>query len=373
MPENSASPNTTRVSKPEETTATQTAATEPVPSVLQPTAPEAKPEQSVADDTSVDDHVEKGISLLQNGEIIKAKTELYAALRKDPGNIAAVNLVHQINTDAAVYFAGETHFFYEIQSADTLSTVASKFLNDPLKFYILAKYNDIEIPAAVKMGKTIKIPGEKNNQQTPAPVPSRKEIPESSESDLQFTLAKKYYDSGKFQIAIDILEKYPNEFSKDTPFRDLLVLSYTKYADVLAEKADLLEAQTVLEKALSMQPRNSRLQKQLEALSIRREADHQYQNGVEALQAGIQNKAYEYFRKSLELQPEHPLARKQIFRMKSELVDTYHKKAMQLYSKQQLLEAVKYWDRVLELDPNHEMARLYRARALELQERLNNF
>ena len=354
VPMNKATVATTTVAKPE---------------AKPKTKPESPPVDSVS--ISVEEHVDKGIDLLQNGEVAQAKSELYAALRRDPGNVTAVNLVHQINTSAEVYFAGENYFLYETHDGDTFSSVAGKFLNDPLKFYILAKFNGVSNPAALTEGRKIKIPGEKSKEPavvTPEPAQSQ----QPNEKQIQYDLAKNYYDSGKYQIAIDILERFSNDNSKGTPFRDLLVLSYTKYADVLAKKADLLEAQTVLEKALSMQPRNAQLQKQMEALGVRQEADNQYQRGVEALQAGDKDKAYEYFRKALELQPDHALARKQIFHIKSQIVDAYYKKAMQYYSKQQLLEAVKYWDRVLELDPNHEMAKLYRARALELQQRLNN-
>ena len=328
-----------------------TTASAPAPEIKPAVAPEVKPLPSRQDTISVNDHVKKGILLLQNGEVAQAKAELFAALRRDPGNIDAVNLVHQINTDASVYFAGEDYFVYEIRAGDTLSSVAGKFLDDPLKFYILAKFNGVGNPATLTTGQKIKVPGEKNKQtETTAPATA---APKATESEIQYELASKYYEAGKYQVSIDILEKFSNAALKNTQYRDLLVLSYTKYAEELAEKADLLEAQTVLEKALSMQPRNSQLQKQLEALAVRREADREYQRGVDALQAGDKNKSYEYFRKALELQPDHLLARKQISTMKSELVDTYYKKAMQLYSKQQLLDAIKYWDKVLDLDPNH--------------------
>ena len=40
------------------------------------------------------------------------------------------------------------------------------------------------------------------------------------------------------------------------------------------------------------------------------------------------------------------------------------------YRKQNLDKAIDLWDRVLALDPNHELAKLYRARAVELKVRL---
>jgi tetratricopeptide (TPR) repeat protein len=148
------------------------------------------------------------------------------------------------------------------------------------------------------------------------------------------------------------------------------VLTYTKYAKYLGNKANLLEAQTVLEKALSIQPYNSELQKQLKALENRVEADRQYAAGVEALKESDQEKAIDSFSQALKLKADHTLAKKQIVLLKTKFADSYHKKAMILYRKQQLDEAIKTWSRVLMLDPEHEMAKLYRARAIELKEKI---
>lgn len=319
---------------------------------------------------SAEDHVQNGITLLLRDQVIEAEAELHAALRKNPGSIDAVNLVHQINTDADVYFAGESFFLYEIQQGDTLSIVAQKYLNDPLKFYILAKYNDISNSVELNAGRLIKVPGKKswetesNNKQPE----EAKDVKKSS----QYEIAQKYYELGSYQEAIDILEKSTKQDPHDIESRDLLVLTYTRYAETLTEKADLLEAQTILEKALSMQPKNAKLQRQLDELEKRRQADQFYQIGISALHAGNEDKAFSYFEKTLKLQPNHTLARKQIVSIKSDVINSYHKKALQLFTKQKLLEAVENWDHVLEIDPSHELARLYRARALELQERLNN-
>jgi tetratricopeptide (TPR) repeat protein len=336
-----------------------------------PLVEESKPSFAPEKIVSVEELVQSGIVLLRRGQVTEAKTELYAALRKDPGNIEAVNLVHQINTDAEAYFAGEDFFSYEIQQGDTLSIVAKKYLNDPLKFFILAKYNDIHDSSEINVGRVIKVPGT-----TKLPEAETKKVqkaePKEDKNNAQFEVAQKYYETGKYQEAIDILEKSIRQHPQDIESRDLLVLTYTRYAETLTEKAELLEAQTMLEKALSMQPLNSKLQRQLEALEKRRKADQFYQIGMTALRAGDEDKAYGYFQKAIKLQPNHALAHKQIVSIKSDVINSYHKKALQLYSKQQLLEAVEYWDRVLEIDPNHEMAKLYRARALELQERLNN-
>jgi tetratricopeptide (TPR) repeat protein len=338
------------------------------PPVVKPLE-ETKPLPPV-DMLTAGEHVQNAINFLQVGKEDQARAELTAALAKEPQNSMASNLLEQVNANPQAYFAGMGSFAYTIRSGDSLSSIAKKFLDDPLKFYILAKYNDMDNPSKLRRGETIRVPGKAPMPTPPSTLAKPPHKAEPSDSEIQYSLAKRYYDAGKYQDAIDLLEKSVQERPKDLKARDLLVLSYTRYAEKLAEKANLLEAQTVLEKALSMQPRNKKLRQQLKHLENQREADRLYQSGVEALQAGKEDKAFEDFNKVLDLDPNHALAKKQILSLKSDIIDEYHKQAMQLYRKQKLDAAIAIWDKVLALDPDHELARLYRARAIELKERL---
>jgi len=186
----------------------------------------------------------------------------------------------------------------------------------------------------------------------------------------KYKLAQKKYNAGQYTDATAILEKLTNKYDSNVKYRDLLVLAYTKYATVLENKADLLEAQTILEKALSIQPHNRGLQHQLTELENRRNANQRYAEGIAAMQLSERDKAMDAFSQALKLKPDHELAKKQIVFMKTKFIDTYYKKAMIFYRKQELSAAITTWGRVLILDPDHEMAKLYRARAIELKEKL---
>jgi tetratricopeptide (TPR) repeat protein len=52
------------------------------------------------------------------------------------------------------------------------------------------------------------------------------------------------------------------------------------------------------------------------------------------------------------------------------VIESYHKKAMVLYRKQELGQAIQVWDKILQLDPNYELAKQYKAKALELQRKI---
>lgn len=59
--------------------------------------------------------------------------------------------------------------------------------------------------------------------------------------------------------------------------------------------------------------------------------------------------------------------------LRSQLLDSYHERAIVLYRDQQLDPAIALWDRVLAIAPDYEPAVIYRARARELKHRLEQY
>jgi len=364
------------VPMPKKTDGTSTAATPPLTAQQQQAAGRpgsAKPEDTKAgthvkpgaeapkvDTLSAREHIQNAVTALQYGQEANAKVDLEAALRQEPDSKMAKSLMAQILADPVQYFGGQESFSYTVQSGDSLSTIARRFLDDPLKFHILAKFSDIPDPSHLQPGQTIRVPGKK-----PPDAPVAPAAPAAEESRAH--QAKRFYDAGKYQDAIELLEGGGAESSEG---RDLLVLSYIKYADELAQKANLLEAQSVLEKAVTIQPNNDKLKKQLKQVEKQRDAARLYKAGMDAVAAGDSAKALDAFNAVLKLDPTHEGAKKQILNMKSDAVESMHKDAMTEYRKQNLDKAIDLWDRVLALDPNHELAKLYRARAVELKGKL---
>jgi predicted Zn-dependent protease len=56
--------------------------------------------------------------------------------------------------------------------------------------------------------------------------------------------------------------------------------------------------------------------------------------------------------------------------LRAQLLSSYHERAVLLYRDQKLDQAIALWDHVLAVDPNYERAVIYRARAVELKQRL---
>jgi Tfp pilus assembly protein PilF len=97
---------------------------------------------------------------LQNGDEAPARTNLERALLLDPSNELARELMDQVQADAQQAL-GAKSFAYTVQSGDSLSKLAERFLGDKMRFYILAKYNGIANPSKLAAGQVVKIPGTK--------------------------------------------------------------------------------------------------------------------------------------------------------------------------------------------------------------------
>ena len=122
----------------------------------------------------------QAVELLEAGNEGQARIELQHAFELDPGNKLALNLMRQITADPQATLGRES-FAYTVRPSDTLSGIARRFLGDVYAFYILARYNGIEVPRRVASGQVIRIPGKapppvsdspRPSSPTPAPVPA---------------------------------------------------------------------------------------------------------------------------------------------------------------------------------------------------------
>jgi tetratricopeptide (TPR) repeat protein len=334
---------------------------------------------------TADDRVNNAIAFLNSGEEQQAEQELADALVIEPGNRSARKLMRQLHESPDSFFEEEEYFEYRLRSNETLISVAEKFLKDPLDFYMLAKLNDIDYPNSITPGKVLMIPGQ-NDFSDEIPVAPLPDVPREdpsniseppaesvkTEADIKIERAKVYYAEHRFREAINLIQPYANQkpVARYAPLKELLAQCYLELADELGKKGNLLEAQATLESSLNILPDNKSLNAQLTVVKNQREAERLYHLALQESKSGKESQALNDLAKALQLNPDHTQAKKQMIDLRLTVVEEYHKQAMVLYRKQELSRAIEKWDDVLRLDPNHELAKKYRARALELQRKI---
>lgn len=91
------------------------------------------------------------------------------------------------------------------------------------------------------------------------------------------------------------------------------------------------------------------------------------------LHKGEHSQALERMDQALDVDPRLPAAGADATALRKQLVAVYHQRAIVLYRDQQLDQAISLWNRVLAIEPDFEPATVYRARALELKQRLKQY
>ncbi|MDH5545366.1 MAG: LysM peptidoglycan-binding domain-containing protein [Gammaproteobacteria bacterium] len=318
--------------------------------------------------SSVREYIQQGILYLQKGDQNGARWAFNGALELSPNNKRASKLLSQLDDDPVEQLGSES-FEYRIEYGDSLSKLAKQYLNDPLLFYLLARYNHIEKPSDVKMGQKIRIPGE----QSVADSDTR--LAAMPNTDLQ--RANSLYELGKYSDVINELENSLTEKvlsdSEKKALNHLLTNALLKQASHLEKQQKTLAAKDLLHRATALQPGNADIRFQLEALSAKIEVDQYYQQGLRAIENSQNEEAFRAFDKVLELQPDHIQAKAKKEALFLEVADSLYKRALLAQRRQDLEGAILLWDEFLSMMPENENARLYREKAIRMKINLKKF
>ncbi len=273
------------------------------PKPAAPVVPELTPAQAKAQAQRL---AIETVDLLQNGDEAGARAKLEQAQQLDPTNDFARKLMDQVKADPQKEL-GSVSFRYTVQRDDSMSKLAAQYLGDRFRFYILAKYNDIQNPSKLAAGQVIKIPG-----RAPAPGAATAATAPAARTPAMAPAVA------------------------DTPPPD--------------EAAKIASVD-------SATPRNASA-----ALM---------QQGRDLQKAGNLEGAYEAFREAALRDPGNRDAALQRDAMRTALARRYERDATQAFQRQNLDEAITKWDRVLALEPGNQKAKLERERALDLRKRMN--
>jgi tetratricopeptide (TPR) repeat protein len=384
------------------------------------------------DSLTPNQRVRKALDQLQNGDYENAHNQLTWAIQDDPDHKTAKKLLHQMNVDPIEHL-GIKNFFYEVQSGDTLSLIAKKFLDDPYQFVILARYNQLDNPRKLAAGQRIRIPGEMREPieikarpvKKPKPKPTTSPVTTDShvaDSDVEtevkqestpvteaettanveqvatpkeeteaddtpvveettadqiipntedtISSARQLHNKNDLPAAIYLLESENIRQPESVAIRSLLASYYTEHADQLINQDNLEGARDTLEKLIILDSSDDSAVNKLILVEDKIEAQKLLLKAQNEEKEGLYEKAYVTFGQVLTYEPDNQLARDAQLKVRNQLTDNYHRQAMQLFRKQELDEAIGFWDKILELDPNHSLAPGYKARALEMKQRL---
>ncbi len=271
------------------------------------------------------------LSDLQKGDYEAGERALNRYLDQHPDDMAARAILRQLTEDPQAMLGRESHR-YVVQPGDSYSALAARSLGDPGLFLILARYNGAGNPSDLRVGEVLRLPG-----------PAEREKPAEQAGDKPDV-------DGEPAMADPPAAPVPTR-------RTVAALSLPE--DRLPSVGGTSRA---------MEPAADRPD---ESSPDSARAERLQQEGLELADAGHREKALSRFDAALAIDPDLEPAGSRAEDLRGRLVNRYHEQAILRYRNQDLDEAIDLWDRCLAIDPDFEPARTYRARARELQRRLD--
>ncbi len=269
------------------------------PKPVPPPVPELTPAQQKAQAQRL---AIEAVDLLQNGDEAGARAKLEQAQATDASNDLARKLMDQIKADPQKEL-GTVSFRYTVQRDDSMAKLAQQYLGDRFRFYILARYNDIQSPNRLAAGQVIKIPGRAPPAGAAATTAAAARAP--------------------------------------APAADAPTDESTRIASV--DNATPRNASSAL-----------------------------MQQGRDMQRAGNLDGAYEAFRDAAQRDPGNRDAVMLRDATRTQIARRYEREATQAFQRQNLDEAIAKWDRVIELEPGNQKAKLERERAIDLRKRMSD-
>lgn len=246
---------------------------------------------------------------LQHGHYAEGEQALRQHLARHPGDRAAQAMLHQLTGDPQ-QLLGRSSQAHVVQEGESYSLLAARHLGDASRFLILARYNGSTNPSRLQVGQTVQLPV------------SGAAVPADAEPAVAGT-----GDAGRGATG------EPSAPAQADARRPVAAV-----AESSAQKA-------------------RRLQKESVAL----------------LGQGQRQQALARLDEALTIDPRLPPGGAAAASLRKDLLAGCHQRAIVLYRNQQLDPAIALWDHVLAIDPDYEPATIYRARALELKQRLKQF
>jgi tetratricopeptide (TPR) repeat protein len=333
---------------------------------------QALPEQSEVAEPAAPS-IGEAIAHLQEGRIDHAEVALDALLEQQPEHGTASLLMRQIR-EAPEVLLGEEFIEIEVESGDSLSVLAGRYAGNPLLFHSLARLNDIERPRLLRPGQRLQVPAPEAGEPEEDPVETAVADPSGTgTTEGPVELASRLRAEGRRDRAYDLLLSAARAGELDR-------IGQTHLAELAIERSAASRESDEPEQSIRFL---DQVEPWLDA-QARPDAFARERARVEARLAVLEAQALvtrNDYDAAFELLGSHGLLGKSATSehdlelpdgLMQTLSDHYHAGALTAWRDQQVSEAVRLWQRVLEIDPDFEPAVVYLERARRVQRRLES-
>ncbi|WP_196139597.1 LysM peptidoglycan-binding domain-containing protein [Aliikangiella sp. G2MR2-5] len=312
--------------------------------------------------TNQNQQINRAIVLLEKGKNKEAEALIDEVLIFNPHHPGASKLKQQLKQDLKNIFGTNKTTKYQIQEGDSLGQIAQHWLGDSVYFVSLARFNKISNPSKLKVGSWIKIPLVKQGKSI---------LKQRSRSSANIGLLKDYRSKKQFDQGLqkaNSLFVIPEDMSRLLSEQKLILKDYVASVESIDEMENMAAKVTKI-----AETSRNRAQRNI------------YQQFIKNVNIQLfTRQAITYFERKYFFQSAEKLVSAKrldktvardtkIFRMQSLLINKLHEKAVILYRNHELDEALNYWEVILELNPEHALAKKYQQRTNTLLKKLNQY
>ena len=254
--------------------------------------------------TMADQHFKKGVSHFQRNSVEAARKEFLIALYYNPNHQEALNyLKHKL--------PGEDYMLYQVRGGDTLKEIARKTMNDPNKDFLIAYFNDLRIDSKLVPGNTLRLPvleskTAKGTIDTKEMATDAKEISADTKELLSKALA--YYKVKSYRETVSISEKVLEYDPANKEAHHLINESHYQMGKLLIQGKKYQQALDMFDR-LDLAYKDVR---EFVAFAKKQVAGEHYLRGVKYFTDEELDKAIKEWETTLNLDPNHPKAKKDI-------------------------------------------------------------
>ncbi len=305
-------------------------------------------------------NIEKAIIKFERGQFLEAEKLVNQVLKFNPQHKTAKLLKRQLTIPMDKLFNTTRLTTYKIGVGDTLGSIAKTWFGNSLYFVSLARFNQIKNPSQLTLGRSLRIPVTSSNPLT---------IKEARRSNANLKLLNSYINKKHF---IKSLRRMSDIYIIAKHNNDLIGLQKEALEGLAESRVSISERYRMIDqvRVLSANSKRKFLDKQFQSFFKQELSnvlvdefillfeDNSYQSAADKL---IQAKKVKLA----------ALQGTKAFRIEKLLVNKLHEEAIVFRKNQQLEKAASSWKKILQIQPNNELAIKYYKRTKQLLEHLN--
>lgn len=266
-------------------------------------------------------------------------------------------------------------YIYRVQPGDTLGTIAQKYLGASSRYTELLTLNNLSPNDSIFVGQKLKLPAkgltipkERSNSQ---PAKARQEVAQQTSTTDSFPELESLIEEEDYNKAIQWALNH-EQLSSNPVLQQKLVFAAKAQSHQYKRQQNTADAETLLSGLISEAPLSEPNKAELESELSTLRAEQQLLTAKQYADRSQFDDSYKLLLNAWN-KVGKPLEENILFTTtRNKVSENYHQKALRLYRNQKLDDALVFWEKILAINPNDDLALVYQDRVKALQNKLEN-